>query len=189
MKEQLERYIGDLNDETWRLLEQLLSKQTLKKEDILINEGEVCRYLWFLEKGAVKAYENCEGEYRTTHFFTDGSFITNYMSVISKQPSDIIFKAVETCELLKIPYNRLEQLYNSNHKLEHIGRVMAELQFIAEFQLRRLHLTMDALERYEYLETRQPEVFVRFALKDIASFLGITPVSLSRLRKYRFDKK
>ena len=84
---------------------------------------------------------------------------------------------------------QLHELYRNRHALEHIGRVMAEMQFMMEFDRRRMHLNMDALQRYEHLERTQPEVFQRFQLKDIATYLGITPVSLSRLRKYRFGKK
>jgi hypothetical protein len=62
---------------------------------------------------------------------------------------------------------------------------MAERQFVMEFELRKQLLNFDALERYEFLIKTQPYIFQRFALKDIASFIGITPVSLSRLRKLK----
>ncbi len=111
------------------------------------------------------------------------------MSVLTKQPSELFFQATENCQISQINYLNLEKLYKQNHKIEHIGRVMAEMQFIGEYNRRKQLLNMDALERYEYLENHQPEIFSRFALKDIASYLGITPVSLSRLRKYRYNKK
>ena len=95
----------------------------------------------------------------------------------------------EYCELDVIPYTKLTQLYDRSHAIERVGRVMAEHQYIEEFELRKMLLSMDSLERYEYLEMNQPEIFQHFQLKDIATFLGMTPVSLSRLRKILLDKR
>lgn len=189
MKKYLENLVGKLNQDAWELLSKISEEQIIGKGTFLLEEGQVCRNLWFLEQGAIKAYEIRDGEFQNTHFFTDQCFLTNYMSVLTKQPSDLFFKVVENSKLIKIPYDKLECLYQENHQIEHIGRLMGELQFISEFKLRRLLLNMNALERYEHLEKYQPEVFVKFSLKDIASFLGITSVSLSRLRKYRLRKR
>ncbi len=134
-------------------------------------------------------FENMDGTEKTTHFFIAPTMFTMYHSLITATPSEVSIKAEENCSLQAIPHAQLTKLYDQSHQLERIGRIMAEFQFVGEFNRRRLHLNMDALQRYEYLEQHQPEVFQRFQLKDIATYLGITPVSLSRLRKYRSQKE
>jgi hypothetical protein len=106
----------------------------------------------------------------------------DYHSVLTKSPSEIGFRAEENCFIQQMAYDRLLALFDKSHYLERLARLMAERQFVKEFALRRQLLNFDALERYEYLIETQPYIFQRFALKDIASFIGITPVSLSRLR-------
>jgi CRP-like cAMP-binding protein len=189
MRQYIEKITGQLDDSTFNLLSDITSDIEIAKDKFLLEEAQVCKHLWFLKKGAVKVYEMINGEIRNTHFFIEECFLTNYMSVLTKQSSDLFFQATENCQISQINYLSLENLYSQHHKIEHIGRVMAEMQFIGEYNRRKQLLNMDALERYEYLEENQPEIFSRFALKDIASYLGITPVSLSRLRKYRYDKK
>jgi CRP-like cAMP-binding protein len=189
MKLFIENTIGRLDEETYALLLSITTDVEISENKYLLEQGQVCKHLWFLKKGAVKVYEIINGEPRNTHFFTEKCFFTNYMSVLSKQPSDLFFQTTEPCQLSQINYYSLEKLYDQSHKIERIGRIMAEMQFISEYNLRKLLLNMDALERYEYLEQHQPEIFLRFTLKDISSYLGITPVSLSRLRKYRSNKK
>ena len=189
MKNYIEKTVGKLDEQTFALLTAITVEISLQKDEILLAQGQFCKYLWFLKKGAIKAYEIVNGEIRNTHFFLEECFLTNYMSVLSKQPSELFFQATENCQLSQINYTQLVQLYTQSHQIEHIGRLMAEMQFVAEYNLRKLLLNMDALERYEYIEQHQPNIFNHFNLKDIASYLGITPVSLSRLRKYRSEKK
>ena len=130
-------------------------------------------------------YENLNDQEKTTHFFIENNLFIDYHSVLTNKPSEIGFKAEDDCILQQIPYDKLLSLYNQSHYLERIARVMAERQFVQEFELRRQLLNFDALQRYEYLIETKPYIFQRFALKDIASFIGITPVSLSRLRKFK----
>ncbi|MEM9329145.1 MAG: Crp/Fnr family transcriptional regulator, partial [Bacteroidota bacterium] len=110
-------------------------------------------------------------------------------SLLRQEPSNMAVICEEFCEFDVIPYSGLTQLYDRSHAIERVGRVMAEHQYIEEFELRKMLLSLDSLERYEYLEVNQPEIFQHFQLKDIATFLGITPVSLSRLRKTRWDRR
>ncbi len=189
MKSYIEKIVGQLDESTFKLLSEITTEIHVPKDKFLLEQGQICKHLWFLKKGAVKVYEIINGDIRNTHFFTEECFFLNYVSALNKQPSELFFQTVENCEISQINYLALENLYNQSHKIEHIGRVMAEMQFINEYQRRKQLLNMDALERYEYLESQQPEIFARFALKDISSYLGITPVSLSRLRKYRYTQK
>ena len=99
-------------------------------------------------------------------------------------PSLIGFKAVEDTTVVVIEYKLLLELYDKIPLFERIGRIMAERQLLTEFDLRLFLLNMDATQRYEHIMQNHPWIFQRFSLKDIASFIGIAPASLSRLRKF-----
>lgn len=180
-----ERLFGQVPQSEWELLKSVLEPIEIPKGVDIHIIGKQCKYLWFLEKGAVRVYEYSNETERTTHFFIEDNLFIDYHSVLTKSPSEIGFKAEENCILQQIPYDKLLTLFDKSHYLERLARLMAERQFVMEFELRRQLLNFDALERYEFLIKTQPYIFQRFALKDIASFIGITPVSLSRLRKLK----
>jgi CRP-like cAMP-binding protein len=190
MREYIEKIIGKkLTDSDWHLLTEIIKLVELPKGQIMVKEGQRCNHIWYLKEGAVRFFENVNGEYRTTHFFIAPSMFTVYHSLITGATSELSIEATSDLIMEALPYDQLKKRYDQSHALERVGRIMAEYQFIAELNRRRLLLNMDALERYEFLESNQPEVFQQFQLKDIATYIGITPVSLSRLRKYRLDRK
>lgn len=180
-----ESLFGPVPQTEWELLKSIAEPVEIAKGNDIHKVGKPCRHLWFLEKGAVRAYEYSNEQERTTHFFIENNLFIDYHSVLTKSASEIGFKAEEHCTLQQMPYNKLLSLFDKSHYLERLARLMAERQFVLEFELRRQLLNFDALERYELLMQTQPFIFQRFALKDIAGFIGITPVSLSRLRKMK----
>lgn len=185
LKNFFERLFGQVPQSERELLKSILELIEIPKGGDIHIIGKQCKYLCFLEKGAVKVYEYSNETERTTHFFIEDNLFIDYHSVLTKSPSEIVFKAEENCILQQMPYDKLLTLFDKSHYLERLARLMAERQFVMEFDLRRQLLNFDALERYEFLIKTQPYIFQRFALKDIASFSGITPVSLSRLRKLK----
>ena len=190
LKKYLEQITGEsIPDHDWNLLSSIIVHKNIVKGNLLFETAMKCEEIWFLKSGAVRYFENVNGEYKTTHFFIAPSMFTVYHSLITGMSSELSIEAYEYLDLEVLPYPKLKELYTKSHLLERIGRIMAEYQFVSEFNRRRMLLNMDALERYEFLESSQPEIFQRFQLKDIATYLGITPVSLSRLRKYRMSRK
>lgn len=185
LKNFFERLFGQVPKSEWELLKAILEPIEIPKCTDIHKIGKQCKHLWFLEKGAVRVYEYSSETEKTTHFFIEDNLFIDYHSVLTKSPSEIGFKAEENCILQQMPYDKLLSLFDKSHYLERLARLMAERQFVMEFELRRQLLNFDALQRYEYLIKTQPYIFQRFALKDIASFIGITPVSLSRLRKMK----
>jgi CRP-like cAMP-binding protein len=172
-------------DDDLDLLVSSFTSEQIAKGQLLLEEGKVCSHLWFLRSGAVRFWEYVDGQTVTTHFFLAPSMFTVYHSLVSGMPSMVTIESSEASLLDVIAYDQLKLLYDKSHTLERIGRLMAEFQFVQEFNRRRVLLQMPALERYEWLEKHQGSVFQHFQLKDIATYLGITPVTLSRLRKQR----
>jgi CRP-like cAMP-binding protein len=188
MRDYLESSVGILKDEDWFLIENIIETKKYPRSEFMLSEGERCRTIWYLSEGSVRYFEIIKGREVTTHFFTAPAFFTAYHSLITGSVSDLYIITNETCRIQAFAYSKLFELYDKSHKIERIGRVMAELQFIAEFDRRRKHLSYDAAEHYAYIESNRPDILQRFQQKDIASYLGITPESLSRLRKYRYEK-
>jgi len=171
-----------------KMLNDISTTRRFDKEVYILEEGKYCNHLWFINKGAVRAFEPVKGNERVTYFFLDNMFFTNYFCWVTAKPSDITFQTVEQSEIVVIDYPKLEALCTKHHIFDTIGRKIAQYIAVDEFQLRKLLLNYSAAERYDYLESERPEIFQRFALKDIASFIGITDVSLSRIRRERLRK-
>lgn len=180
--------VPDFPEENQRMLEGISRRVTVPKGTFPLRKGEHCKYLWFIEKGAVKAYEPIDGSDRVIYFYVENSFFSNYYCWVTGDTSDITYETVEPCTFLEIDYPKLEALCTEHHIFDTIGRKIAEKLFVEEVELRKLLLNCSATERYEYLEQYRPEIFKHFALKDIASFMGVTDVSLSRIRRERFGK-
>jgi CRP-like cAMP-binding protein len=180
--------VGSFPEQYREMLDDISTIQIVAKDKEILAQGDYCKHLWFINTGAVKAFELVEGIQRVTHFFTPNSFFTNYYCWVTSNPSEITFKTVADSELIVIDQQKLMQLCEKHHIFDTIGRKIAERVYVQEFQLRKLLLNCSATERYEHIETNNPEVFQYFSLKDIASFIGITDVSLSRIRKQRLHK-
>lgn len=180
--------IGNFPSAYKEMLEEISNIRIIEKDATILEQGKSCNHLWFINKGAVKAFEWIDGNERISHFFLTNMFFTNYYCWVTKNKSDLTYKAVEESEIIEIDYPKLEELCTRHHIFDTIGRKMAERIFVQEYFNKKLLLNYTAKERYEYFEKEQPEIFHHFALKDIASFIGITDVSLSRIRKERLLK-
>lgn len=186
--EVIESVIGNFSNEYQAMLLDISAIKKFKKGEFVLEQNKYCYHLWFINVGAVKAFELIDGKQRVTHFYTENNFFTNYYCWVTSEPSDITFRTVSDCELVVINHAKLMELCNQHHIFDTIGRKIAEKVYVQEFQLRKLLLNCNAIERYNFLEKNSPEVFQNFTLKDIASFIGITDVSLSRIRRDRLQK-
>lgn len=188
MRTIFENIVGPIPDHDWNMYFEKLKPIKAKKGDVILPLDKVCETIWHLTKGAVKKVEMDEGILKTTHFYTAPKVFTVLQSVLKNEPSELSIICEEACEFLELSIKDLKPLYNKSIYIERIGRRMAEEEFISEFSMRRMFLKLDALQRYEYMEKSHPEILNRFQLKDIATFLGVTPETLSRLRKIRFTE-
>lgn len=187
MRDYIEQITGKVPDDDWQLYEQQLKQTKSEKGKIILGFQKPCQTIWHMTKGAVRKLEMDNGVEKTTHFYVAPKVFTVLHSALTGGPSDLSIVCEEDCEFLTLDVNQLGQLYQQSIYIERIGRRMAEEEFIEEFSMRRMFLKLDALQRYEYMEQKHPEVLKRFQLKDIATFLGVTPETLSRLRKLRLS--
>ena len=184
----IESVVGNFPAEYKSMLNEISTVRYLDRDHTILDQGRHCNHLWFINNGAVKAFEWIDGNERVSHFFLKNTFFTNYYCWVTKKQSDLTYKTVEKSEIIEIDYLQLEELCIRHHIFDTIGRKMAERIFVQEYFNKKLLLNYTAKERYEYFEKEQPEIFQHFALKDIASFIGVTDGSLSRIRKERTRK-
>ncbi len=161
---------------------QLTTVKELKRGDTLISKGERCNDLYFIERGLLRGYYYNE-EKEITHWFArEGEWATSFYAFIARQTSLEYIEALEDCELLQVPYSKLQQLYVSHPETERIGRLLTEAYYIKlEGRLLGLQFT-SAKERYDALLENNPSLVQRAPLGYIASYLGITQETLSRIR-------
>lgn len=159
------------------------SKKTLKKKEVLLSEGTICRYIWFINKGLIRDYFYRDGIEVTAGFFKEGDFICNYESFIGQKPSKGYIDALEDCELLGIGYDSLQYLYSVSKIWERAGRLIAEQLFLVSEQKKDGLLANSPDLQYLSLVREQPAIIQRVPQYYIASYLGISPEHLSRIRK------
>lgn len=163
-----------------------IEKQNLirfyKKNTVLLAEGQTSKECYFVLKGCVRGYFIINGEEKTTDFFLENDSI-NPVSYINKKPSDYFLSCLENCVLAVGDDTRNEQLLKQVPRLEGMlvkmttSLLTQNKSFLDSFKV----LTPEM--RYVQLMETRPELFQRAPLYHIASYLGITPVSLSRMRK------
>ena len=155
----------------------------LKRNKILIDEGQVADIIAFTNKGYLRVYFNHDGDEITRDITPINTFATALPSFINQTPSYEIIRAITDCELFIIKRKDLEYLYDNFPKWERVGRRIMEDMFVDAQQRLYQFITQTAEVRYRMLLHHYPDMIQNVPLKYIADFLGIKLQSLSRLRK------
>ena len=161
----------------------LFSEKHLKKNEYFATEGEYSSKLAFISSGIVRAfYRNNEGSEYNKTFFSKKGFIGAYSSLVSNQKNQINLQCLTDCSFLIADFSKIKKLYDTNQKIERLARILAE-QFFVSKEKREIELVMlDATERYEIFQKEHPKLENQIPQYHIASYLGITPTQLSRIR-------
>ena len=157
--------------------------KTLKRREILHDSNIVCNNYYFIESGIIRYYQIKDGEEITGGFFSEGSGYTDLDSFLSNSFSKQTAQAIERSSLLFITKLDLEKLYQEVPKFERIARILTEEAFIDLRKKADNFILLDAKKRYLDLLKNRPELTRRIPQHYIASYLGIKPQSLSRIRK------
>jgi CRP-like cAMP-binding protein len=159
-----------------------------KKKSILLDIGKVSNDVFYLIKGCIRLYCEKDGNELTTYFFTENMFAGSYDSFLSRKPSKVAIETLEDCEVLILSHQAQENLYKIFPKMNEFIRKAIEQRFVLLHDLFISYLLNSPEERYLMLIKDRPELLQRVPQHQIASFLGITRVSLSRIRN-RLTKK
>jgi CRP-like cAMP-binding protein len=161
----------------------LFKEKTYKKGAFFLEEGNICKQVGFVAKGLLRYFINHDGEDKTYDFAQENGFVCNYESFIPRTPSTKNIQALEDCEILQISYDDLQVFYNSISQAERFGRIVIEQVFIQTLQDLSSFYTDTPALRYEKLLTKHPDLLQRMSQYHIASYVGVKPQSLSRIRK------
>ena len=163
-------------------LQELTNTVEIPKGESILRIGERCNDLYFINKGLVRGYYYYDGKEVTHWFAREGEFASCFFSFISQVASVENMEALEPCELICRPYTILQKFYIDFPETERLGRLLTEAYYVKlENRLLTLKFT-DAKTRYDNLLATNPALLQRAPLGHVASYLGITQETLSRVR-------
>jgi len=174
--------ISPISNETKEDLLNNLKIKTYKKGEIVNQKGRVSRRFYFIKKGMLKHYYYYNGNQFILRFFCDNRFVTISDCFLRNLPSDYSTITLEDTTLFYLEYDDLEKLCEKHHSFEHFIRIIISNIAIMSIERLKTMLHSNASERYRNFISEYGHLQQRISLGDTASFLGITQVSLSRLR-------
>jgi CRP-like cAMP-binding protein len=176
------RKLVDFTDEELFLFMQKLKPVTLKKYAFYLKKSQVCKGMVIIYKGGLRYFSRDEKGDHTIGFAFEGEWLGDYESFLLQAPSPDFIEALEDTELFTLSYADMQALYQHSQRFEKFGRMIAENLFISTARNNRNLKTQSAEDRYLELLNTQPHIFERLPQHLIASYLGIQPPSLSRIR-------
>ncbi len=173
-----------LSEEEIRLIESKVTQRNVKRRQMILQEGFVCKYYSFVVAGCFRMYGlDDKGYEHNIQFAAEGDWISDMGSFHSQKPSKLFIEAIEPAEIMQIEQQELYFLYRNIPKLDRIFKVLIENKFV-ELQNRVLQtFSSTAQERYLSFLEQYPHLSNRLPNTQIASYLGITPEFLSKVRK------
>lgn len=154
-----------------------------KKDEIILREEQIENFIYFIFQGIVVHLINKDGNVICKNFNLENTYFSSYSSFITRKPSAYSTIAIKNCVVERIHYNSIQEAYKISIEHQKNGRLMAESLFVEESDRTLSFITKSAEERYIELIENKPEFVQQVPLKYLASYLGITAYSLSRIRK------
>jgi CRP-like cAMP-binding protein len=190
-KRQLNKMREDsIENNTHLPLLQFATSKVIAASEIYIPEGKIFKKIFYIKKGLLRIFFVTEsGEEKTFFFRWEGQIAAIPECIFDNQPTRQTWQALEDCELMEIDFDIVEKLSENNISLIKIRLGFAEKMFLDALKRVESFVLDKPEERYQKLIIQKPEIVKRVADKHIASFIGVTPVSLSRIRKRLASQK
>jgi CRP-like cAMP-binding protein len=174
--------IGDLSDEEWALLKGTATPKEFKRGERVLDEGEICRAYFFVEKGYLRTYYNKDGVEINLQFSFEGDFTTNFKSLKTEKPSHFIIEAGEKSRVWTFDREKMLPLYFENEAIGLLLRRLAMQLLLSSEEYSNLYKISTPAQRYQYIEQHKPHLLQRLSLSQLSSYLGVTRETLSRIR-------
>ncbi|ACF14323.1 cyclic nucleotide-binding protein [Chloroherpeton thalassium ATCC 35110] len=175
--------LKEFNDDELALFLSCFKTRRLEKGDFFINEGCLCEFLGFVNSGMLRAYFLKDGDERILQFYFPDYWVAEFLNIESKEPAEISIQALEPCEIQTITCEKMWEMNEVIPNFKLFGQMLINQRFVF-FRKRTMSFLRDSPElRYKKLLQEQAEEIEKIPLQYIASYLGIRPESLSRIRK------
>ena len=174
--------IAPMDPATFGLSLAYLSRTTVKKGDFFIQQGKVCQSIAFVDQGLFRLFYLKDGQEVNTCFCKENSIISSFSSLVNETISQDSIQALEDANIITLSYTNLLKLYELSPKWQAVGRLLTEKECL-RLSIRASSLSFDtALEKYKNVLTHQPELIQRVSIQNIASYIGVSRETLSRIR-------
>jgi CRP-like cAMP-binding protein len=182
LRQHIARFVA-LSDEDWDLLAPHVQLVTLKKHGLFAQEGRLAGEVAFVLEGMFRQFYTKDGDERTTYFFFENHLLSAYMSCLTGRPSLVTIEALSDGCYLSFPYQVLTGLFEQRMAWQKFGRLLAEYLCLGLEERMVSLLLLSPEERYrDLLAGPRRKILERVPQHYIANYLGMTPVSLSRIR-------
>jgi len=183
LRQHIEKRV-QLTDEEFNICTKFFIPKKLKKHQFLLNEGDVCRYLGFVNSGCLRQYSiDNKGTEHIIQFAIEDWWVSDLQSFLSGFPATYNIDVLQDSEVLLLGKSLRDELLEACPKMERFFRLLIEANHVATNQRIADSLSASAEERYLKFIKTYPKLFEQVPQNHIASYLGITPQSLSRIRK------
>jgi len=183
LRQHIEKRV-QLTDEEFNICTKFFIPKKLKKHQFLLNEGDVCRYLGFVNSGCLRQYSiDNKGTEHIIQFAIEDWWVSDLQSFLSGFPATYNIDVLQDSEVLLLGKSSRDELLEACPKMERFFRLLIEANHVATNQRIADSLSASAEERYLKFIKTYPKLFEQVPQNHIASYLGITPQSLSRIRK------
>lgn len=176
------RSISELSEESTKVLGGVTSPVEFRKGDYLLKEGEVCSAIFFITKGYCRSMQYSDGAEINMAFYFEDDFASNTGSLSQRTASGYAIQACEALRAVRIDRDKLLEAYIRSPQIEAFGRKLLEMVMARQEEHAGLFKLLDAAERYKWVQQHQPEMIQRVPLTQLASYLGVSRETLSRIR-------
>lgn len=179
---QLFNQLHSIPEEAWQAFAPLLEPVSLEKNEYLASEGDRVFYCYFLQEGVIRVFYSNDGTDYNKTFFLSGSFPTPITALLTANPSLLSYQALTDCSLERFSYTRFRSLFNEFRCFESLMLAIMEREWIVKERHEIRMVTLDATQNYLIFRDEHPGLENLIPQYHIASYLGITPIQLSRIR-------
>jgi len=172
----------DLSEELYQVFLNSAKYKKAPKHQILFSPPKSNQKFLFITEGLLRAYQIIDGKDYTHHFYFPNWFATDYKSYLTNEPSQLFIETLTAVEYYEFDKITLLKLFEAHHLFEKLGRIIAEKAFLLTVEKFSDMQTQNLKERYESLIKKNPTLFQKVAQKYIASYLGVSEQSLSRIK-------
>lgn len=172
-----------LDETEWAFIAAHFQRRVFRKNEVVVRLGQTENFLSFIESGLVRCYIPGDENDHTFHFNFEKEFACAYDSFLTRMPSGYEMQALSNTVVWQIAYDDLQQVYANTVAGNYLGRFVAEKLLLAKTKHEITLIKYNATERYLKLLDEAPELIRQVPLKYIASYIGITPQALSRIRR------